>query len=162
MSSEMFSIGAPFSRNASVRSPSPPPRVWAWSRRVMVSGLYWKTITLASGLRMSSPTRAPFIRRGDPGKLVIKALRALPRRAGGMVRYGGLTRNVSLLQELVHRGQERRGGGPAWSSQRRVPRSFQRDDRDRLIWQPRRESEGTEARIASGGGEIGRVAGGGG
>src|SRR3954471_3075908 len=70
----MVSTGAPLSRSASVRSPSPPPSVCACNRRVIVSGLYWKTIRLASGLRMSMPTRAPFITRGEPGKVVMAVL----------------------------------------------------------------------------------------
>ena len=41
---------------------------------VTVSGLYWNTITLASGLNRSMPTRAPLRRRGDPGNVVIAAV----------------------------------------------------------------------------------------
>ena len=35
------------------------------------AGLYWKTITLATGLKISNPTIAPLINLGEPGNVVI-------------------------------------------------------------------------------------------
>ncbi len=67
-------MGAPERRSASARPElelRPPPAARAWSERVMVSGLYWKTMTLARGLKMSMPTMAPFTRRGDPGNVLM-------------------------------------------------------------------------------------------
>ena len=69
-SSLMVSCGGPFKRSASPRSASPPV-VWAVMVRVIVSGLYWKMMTLASGLNGSSPMMAPFCSRGELGKLVM-------------------------------------------------------------------------------------------
>src|SRR6266511_672337 len=63
-SSLNVSTGAPLSRIASVRSPPCPPDACACSVRVSVSGLYWKTTMLASGLNGSMPTMAPFITFG--------------------------------------------------------------------------------------------------
>src|SRR5215218_2071358 len=47
----------------------------------MVSGLYWKSTTLGSGLKMSIPTSAPFTIRGLPGKLISLHLSFKTRRA---------------------------------------------------------------------------------
>src|SRR2546425_7344270 len=69
-SSLMFSTGAPRSRRTSERSVSSPPVACACSVRVSVSGLYWNTMTLASGLNGSSPTRAPLRKRGPNGVLL--------------------------------------------------------------------------------------------
>src|SRR6266545_5869983 len=63
-SSLNVSTGAPLSRIASVRSPPCPPDACACSVRVSVSGLYWKTTMLASGLNGSMPTIAPRITFG--------------------------------------------------------------------------------------------------
>src|SRR5262249_12187728 len=80
----MSSIGAPRSRIASDRSPPPgAPIVWAVSERVSVSGLYWKTITLASGLIGSMPTIAPLTVRGEPGNVVIASSLLGPGRQAG-------------------------------------------------------------------------------
>src|SRR5688572_23248905 len=71
----MVSFGAPAKRRASVRDPDwppPPPAERAVSDLVIVSGLYWKTITLASGLYGSIPTIAPLIKRGVPLKLIVE------------------------------------------------------------------------------------------
>src|SRR6266508_1109760 len=68
----MLSTGAPANRGAWARPGwSAPPASVACSERVIVSGLYWKMTTLASGLKMSIPTIAPRTRRGEPGKVVI-------------------------------------------------------------------------------------------
>ena len=58
-SSLIVSIGAPLSRSCSERSPPSAP-ICAWSVRVSVSGLYWKTITLGSGHgRVEAEDRPP-------------------------------------------------------------------------------------------------------
>ena len=62
------SCGGPLRRSASPRFPS-PPAACAVMVRVNVSGLYWNTMTPASGLNGSSPMTAPFCRRGELGKL---------------------------------------------------------------------------------------------
>ena len=67
MSTLIVSIGAPASRSASLRAPVwPPPAARAVRARVIVSGLYWNTMMLASGLSGSIPTIAPLIKRGEP------------------------------------------------------------------------------------------------
>src|SRR5438067_8226354 len=63
----IVSLGALVKRNASDLSPPSPPDVRASSLRVIVSGLYWNTMTLAIGLALSNPTMAPLSRRGEIG-----------------------------------------------------------------------------------------------
>src|SRR5215207_10721016 len=66
------SSGGPARRITSPLSTLPPGLgVRALRLRLSVSGLYWKMITLASGLNGSTPTMAPFITLGEPGKVVI-------------------------------------------------------------------------------------------
>ncbi|VVB72519.1 Uncharacterised protein [uncultured archaeon] len=60
------------SRMDSARLPLSVPEVWAFRLRVMVSGLYWKMMTLARGLKISIPMMAPFCTLGDSGKVVMK------------------------------------------------------------------------------------------
>src|ERR1051325_11732773 len=70
----MVSTGAPFSRVTSERAPD-SPAFCACKVRVTVSGLYWKTTTLANGLKMSKPTIAPLMTRGLPGNgLIVRPL----------------------------------------------------------------------------------------
>jgi len=69
----MVSSGAPCRRKASDELP-PSPDVCAWSVRARVSGLYWNSITLDTGLNMSMPIIAPFIRRGELGNVVMVVL----------------------------------------------------------------------------------------
>src|SRR4030095_15912444 len=100
----MVSFGGPVRRNASPRSPSPlMPR--GSSRRVMVSGLYWKTTILASGLKASMPTRAPLRRRGEPGKVLMRDAYRLfwaLRRILGEARVGvGVVDRVGRRQRGV-------------------------------------------------------------
>src|SRR6185437_6263015 len=74
---EMFSIGAPLNRRASLRAPVDtvllPVAARACRVRVISSGLYWNATTLASGLAGSRPTSAPRRVRGDDVRPVIGA-----------------------------------------------------------------------------------------
>src|SRR5438309_7765137 len=66
MSKRIVSSGGPFRRRTSDCAAS-APAARAWRVRVIVSGLYWKITMLASGLKGSSPTMAPFSTCGEPG-----------------------------------------------------------------------------------------------
>jgi len=70
MSRLMVSYGAPFKHRDS--KPTPPlPDICDCNLRVRVSGLYWNTITLGIGVKMSIPTIVPLIRRGEFGYVVM-------------------------------------------------------------------------------------------
>src|SRR5215217_5321653 len=79
-STRMFSTGGPASRSASVRSLPPSPDIWGVSVRVIVSGLYWNTTRLATGLNGSTATMAPRCVRGVRGNELMASLP--PSQAG--------------------------------------------------------------------------------
>src|SRR5436189_6339811 len=79
MSSFTVSSGGPFTRSASLLSPSGPD-VRARSVRVRVSGLYWKTIRPAAGSSGFTATIAPLRSFGEPGKPVTGHHLACPER----------------------------------------------------------------------------------
>src|ERR1044071_4684670 len=129
--SRISSIGAPRSRSASDRSPPAPLLVSGCRVRVRLSGLYWKTITLASGLIGSMPTIAPLTRRGEPGKVVIASslvkspaageqradveIEADPLVGAGQVELEGQAghardRDVAVLQQAERKGARLRVG----------------------------------------------------
>src|SRR6266511_2140556 len=60
-----------------------PPVNWPVRLRVSLSGLYWKTTTLASGFHGSRPTKAPLLTRGDPGNALVMTLLPAARRLSG-------------------------------------------------------------------------------
>src|SRR5262245_4880006 len=64
-------LGSHLGLHAGTHRLNPPWTACAVRVRVSVSGLYGNTITLASGLKGSSPTMVPFSRRGELGNVLI-------------------------------------------------------------------------------------------